>query len=278
MSTELKLENHIAVTSHQDIKGICQPFFEVTRCDYFDFIREYSDFSRIWLGTNANWTMYLYKNEYVKEMDFQNETEPLQPGWYSWDMLGASLPTRSQINAYHTKLKDAGNSFNIHNGIALIEYHDSFCEYYSFGSNDQHTKIIDDYLIHRDIYSNFVQYFKQEANDIIKQADSLRLILPWYAKKLYNNDSDKLIHSKDDNYFGVTQFYLAGKYRDIYLTRQQYNCAKLLARGKRRKEVASILKISNRTVDTYIDQMKLKLNLRSYSQLIDVFHAGNILD
>ena len=54
----------------------------------------------------------------------------------------------------------------------------------------------------------------------------------------------------------------------IKLTKRQSECLFFLLRGKTAKESAKILKICHRTVENYIDQLKLKFNCQTKSELI----------
>lgn len=53
------------------------------------------------------------------------------------------------------------------------------------------------------------------------------------------------------------------------LSQRHLDCLRLLARGKKTKDIAYALKLSPRTVDHYIEAVKLRLNCDSRSQLIE---------
>ncbi len=60
--------------------------------------------------------------------------------------------------------------------------------------------------------------------------------------------------------------------RDIqnhYFSFRETQCAKLIIRGKSTKQIAQILKLSPRTIEHYIVNMKNKMNVKSKSELID---------
>lgn len=56
------------------------------------------------------------------------------------------------------------------------------------------------------------------------------------------------------------------------LTNRQAECAYHLVKGKTKKEISQILNLSIRTVETYWEQIKNKLNCNSRSHLIDMLH------
>ena len=55
----------------------------------------------------------------------------------------------------------------------------------------------------------------------------------------------------------------------VRLSKRQYDCLIHLIHGKTTKEIARILDLSTRTVESYIETLKIKLNCYSKAQLID---------
>ncbi|MFA6038191.1 MAG: PAS and helix-turn-helix domain-containing protein [Legionellales bacterium] len=56
---------------------------------------------------------------------------------------------------------------------------------------------------------------------------------------------------------------------DNILSKRQHECLFLLLKGKTAKEIGKQLDLSARTVESYIDQIKLKFNVYTKSELID---------
>lgn len=62
----------------------------------------------------------------------------------------------------------------------------------------------------------------------------------------------------------------------INLTKQEHQCLRLLIKGGTNKTIAKILKISPRTVESYLQNVKIKLNVHSKSELISkVFDSSD---
>ena len=51
---------------------------------------------------------------------------------------------------------------------------------------------------------------------------------------------------------------------------RQKECLQYLVRGKTAKEIADILGLSKRTIENYIDTIKVKFNVSTRSELIDL--------
>lgn len=63
--------------------------------------------------------------------------------------------------------------------------------------------------------------------------------------------------------------------REITLSRREFQCLKLLAHGRRIKEIAMLLHISPRTVEDYITTSRNKINVSNSCSLIN-FYWGYI--
>ena len=74
------------------------------------------------------------------------------------------------------------------------------------------------------------------------------------------------------------QFYFLGKpFFDTYLTRREAECMALMIRGYTNPRVAAKLKLSVRTVEFYIKNMRQKLNCHSKSHLIETVRRSDFV-
>lgn len=64
------------------------------------------------------------------------------------------------------------------------------------------------------------------------------------------------------------KYYLGKPYEPIYFTQREFDCVSGLLHGQTVKEVAAALKLSPRTVEYYVKNMKVKLDCYSRSELL----------
>ncbi|WP_058522746.1 helix-turn-helix domain-containing protein [Legionella birminghamensis] len=72
-----------------------------------------------------------------------------------------------------------------------------------------------------------------------------------------------------DNYASVTGRQIG----NIYFSKREFECLTLLTKGKSAPEMGKILGLSHRTIEQYLASCKLKLKVRTKSQLIDKVRA-----
>jgi len=79
--------------------------------------------------------------------------------------------------------------------------------------------------------------------------------------------------------FDLSKAYqLGGKYSGIYLTRREAECMLYLIRGKTVAMIADDLKLSPRTVEFYVKNLKDKMHCKNRPELIDKMLHSNFLE
>lgn len=74
------------------------------------------------------------------------------------------------------------------------------------------------------------------------------------------------------------QYYLCGTYAHTYLTQREAECIYLLANGHTLKKTGDSLKLSHRTVEFYLNNVKEKMNLRTKKQVLHAIYDTDFLD
>lgn len=59
--------------------------------------------------------------------------------------------------------------------------------------------------------------------------------------------------------------------KNLFLSNREYQCLKLLAHGKRTKDIARLLEISSRTVEGYLNILKRKLETCYHSYPVEFY-------
>ncbi|PKL18170.1 MAG: DNA-binding response regulator [Spirochaetae bacterium HGW-Spirochaetae-5] len=152
-------------------------------------------------------------------------------------------------------------SLNDMNGIDLIKY---------IRRTDQKVPILvlsvfdETFYADRSFAAGATGYImKQEASDVIVKAIRTVIAGEIYASEKIRNQLLKKVIGKNDE---------AGETRISTLTDRELQVFELIGSGHETKQIASILRLSIKTVDTYREHIKEKLNLKNATELIQ--HAS----
>lgn len=252
------LRQFIQATSGEAIKQLCQPLKNKFNLSFFLFVRDYKNGQRIWLTTHGEWTEYFYTEGLYKLSAFENPFIPYTPGYYLW----STLPGQNVF--------DMARGFDIDHGITFVSDHAKHYDFFHLGATRDNPQVLNFYLNHRDALERFIAYFKDAAADLIKQIEMNRMTVPFPKRSPQQNIAMPNPEINIDEFLTEIErdrYYLKHDNEDVYLTRRESECLKWCLNGKSSDEIAIIMAISKRTVETHIDNVKEKLRCNKQFQL-----------
>jgi len=169
MDQNLIEQTPILLSSHEVVRKICSPIFELFSLSFFRFLRVYKDNSRINLCTHPQWTSFFYSQNLYNVSWFDSLYNNIKNFEVIWDIKAAC---QDNIVGIHAR-----ENFNIHHGFSLIRNYHSYYEIYDFATDDPHQILNDIYLQHIEIFEKFLFYFKDQAADLIKDFAKNKIIL-----------------------------------------------------------------------------------------------------
>jgi len=236
---------HPTFSTCNDVAKIAKPLKELGII-YFDYTRNEHNGGRIWLANHPSPTeIYLRKKYYLSG---NMEASPTQ---YKPQIV--FLDTLPQQHIYDDVLRP----HNIDHSMQIINPHKDYCEFFGFATTKGNTKIINTYLTKIDVLKKFCAYFLEQAAPIIKLVEKNKVILPFHKKKIDFIDHD------DTN--SALYNILANRKS---LSRRQLQCTKLLLAGNSICEIATTLSLSPRTIEHYLNNLKIKLKCKNKTELI----------
>lgn len=260
----MSISSHKSLELAGNVFTICKPFFKRYQLNAFSYARIYPDGSRTELWSDALALEHtFFKKKYI--------VGAYTPNYFSEGERFAFL--QEKVNGYPKILRerytqqliDQRDYFNHDHSFITINRELDFCEYFIYYAPvGAHSKI-NFYVNHLDILNNFATHFKHAAADLIEAADACRIPMPGYSLLCGNKvlpvlgvQENQILHSNQ-------------------LTVRQQEVAALLLNGKVAREMGEILRISKRTVESHIEQIKLKTNCENKSELIGYLHSINTL-
>ena len=96
--------------------------------------------------------------------------------------------------------------------------------------------------------------------------------------QVYMHQLGKIIHPNSPTPIGrIKEIYHTDR-GDIHFTSREKQCIYYLAAGNTMKKIAKILQLSPRTVESYLNKIKLKTGCRSKKELIAFIKRNGLLD
>jgi DNA-binding CsgD family transcriptional regulator len=254
------LNNHISFNSNHDILQICKNFFFRKRIqiNHLNYIQRNDDGTILYLCSNQNWLAHYFKMGYPSIGAFEQNK--------AFDnlkhVLWGSLDKRDQI------LIDSKEMLNIEHGITIVDKLQAGIGFYNFGAHQGTPLLLNQYLNHIEDLHEFVSYFKETALDLLVKASKSRFTLPTDKNiKILLLHNESPVSNDKDLYKEHKSKLLVNADERIFLTAKENECVEWYFKGKTSSEIAILMGISKRTVETHMEKIKRKLKCSNMFQL-----------
>lgn len=232
----------VLINLSKNIKELCEPHFKQLGLDHLNYIHRDKHGDVTYLCSNLAWLDHYIKKSYPTIGAFEKNIELTQYNYILWTGLDKNDPI----------LIDSKEMLGVEYGITIIKREEDGFGFYNLGTKSSNASIINKYVNNLNQYENFIFEFQHKAHDVLRAAKNLKLCI----------NSESIINQSKN---------LGYQYGNLYLTAREYECINYLTRGKTAEEIAIILNISRRTVETHIQNVKRKMNC--YNQ----FRLGYLL-
>jgi DNA-binding CsgD family transcriptional regulator len=246
----MNYRHHPSIIHAQEIANIAKPL-EHLGIDYFSHVKitEGKHFSAI--GMVPEFVKCYLDNQFFNE-DIHNYLSPQQNAFILWDLYEGKLCSE--------KVADAGDQFGQKKCCTIILQDDLDTHYYHFSTQSQNNHMNQRYLDNQDLLHLFINHFKK-----IMQGDV-------HLQKAYDYKFPIQSNTRSLNY-PIADRYLFMKELFSHIPNQQLNCLKLLAAGYSVKGIANQINLSPRTVEHYLERLRLKLNCKNGKDLIAYYYS-----
>jgi DNA-binding CsgD family transcriptional regulator len=257
MPSQIDLKNHISLTSAKDIQQICAPLFELLGITYFNFTRVYADGGRIRLCTDPLWVEYFYSSELYKTSVFERNPGLYIPGQFLW----SQCDTNPSLEVLKQHLREGYNRANV---LSIVKPQQTFMDVFNIAGQSQDTEINNKYLTYMSCIHKFLNYFLIKAAKFIALSEKARFFVPIEQEQFLSDDGSGLQKGSISHQFmeklEFKQVFISNKKNNILLSPRETQSLILTLKGKSAKEIGRELNLSPRSVETYIENIKRKVD------------------
>jgi DNA-binding CsgD family transcriptional regulator len=251
------------------LQEICSPLFEFLSLDSFSYSRIQSDGRFLYLSTHQNWLQTFYEKELYNTIEFQKDHYYLENNEEEGAFLTMGVPNDNEFlkHLYSTR---------IWNSLTLFLKSLDLTECWTFSSTPNVPKVLNLYINRPDIFKHFSTYFNRELQGVLDlENQDIYGELMFACSELCTLSK---VNKEISHPFEIQKFYLSGERDDIYLSKRETECLFYLSKGNTVKEIGKSLSISPRTVEVYIENAKMKTQLKSKVELLNMFEEEGFKD
>jgi DNA-binding CsgD family transcriptional regulator len=253
----------------QSMANFASPLLSQFNISWFGYIRLFPNGERMILNTNQDWLkQYIEQdlhNDHIHTMNI--EIDQLAPDKKVYYSLWSGLSESKSFNVLYNK--------NVFNGLYIYRKRKAGSEVFSFATSVDNTSANDFYLNNLSFFNYVSLLFKDKFSHIINNLNEKIAISPTTSLDISSN-TGFTIDEKLTSFYQKTEikrlFFNAKPY--VYATKQECLCLDLLSKGFTEKEAALALNLSIRTVESYLNNLKLKLGCQYKSQLLEIYSQG----
>jgi DNA-binding CsgD family transcriptional regulator len=256
----------------EKINSICAPLKDYFGINYFGYWRVFNDGRYILVSNNRCFQEviacydFCFRSEYFSEM-----TQYL----YKKELYKKMWPNNVKDGAIKI-LQENG----LYNGFNIIREKEETIETYFFATDKARPLIKEFYLNNSAVLEEFISYFHKMGYDLCDPSDVRKQGISPYLRKTYPYienifEGVNLWEKKKLEFNLLINSKLQEEIKEVtrrnYLSPREFQCLTHISTGKTAKEIALILNISPRTVETHVDKIRLKTTCNTQKEIIQWF-------
>jgi len=243
------------------VENVCQPLSNYLGITHAGYIKIFNDGTMLRMANKPEWTKKYFEQSFYNDVDLYGMKDVPENG------MRISFLTGNPTSDHYRALC---SDFNIWNFLIISKKFANHSEFWFFGTTRDNTEILNYYLNHINVFKEFTLYFRNYFSEIIDHHNPSQLIVSKLKSIDYNDEQDdKVVRLLQE--IKIKAYHLKD---DIYLSQREKDCLHYLASGRTMKEIARLINLSPRTVEYYINTLKLKTNSHTKSNLIKLFYES----
>lgn len=239
------------------IKSICAPLKTHLGLDSFCYTKIKRDDSFLQISTHPDQTQQYYYSKIYLNNPFMNAASSYQEGIY--------LLRDVSLVEYQSML-DNCNKIGMDFHLRIVEKTPTETHQFLYGTSGKNINFLKIYNYHKSLFKVFNSYFLKEMNACMKNTDNYYVSL---ANIMGNRYRSFNLNQDKKNITDLKLQFLRDIGKNVpKFSTQEKKCISFLLTGMTCKEIAHILKLSTRTVEHYVENLKNRFDCANKSELI----------
>lgn len=262
------IREHTFYKYADQVRDICHDLLVSTPVNLFCIGRAYDNGDYNAVMTDKIWAYNYLKNDF-QQLGAEHQFASQGRSCFQWNL------TLVKANCPKTKaLLETCERFKHGSGLIVVEKHADYKEICFITTNyDPYQN--DPFVIENITFlKRFILYFKEQLYQNKKLSAA-------YAKTYSNAITDKPLSIEQKTVqidLPIKKYYLSGPFLNLPFSQREAECLKYLHLGKSSKEIGRLLKLSPRTIESYVNNIKQKTNCQTLTELLNKLECCSLLD
>lgn len=262
-------ENDVSLNRLPDkLMNFCGPLLDQLGLKAFVFRSFQASGNGCFYSSDIRFDSLTLDTHLANSQSFMAETKNLsldKMNFVVWD------PETHGSEAYYKFFKDSG----VWGGLTVYRRRSTHLEVYMFAGTDKSSRCANFFLNNYDFIIRFINFFLMKIETAPIHTARFRFAFKDRLEEIFSNDNLESDQSLGTLTCQNDRTLLTTPNGDILLSHRESACLKLLSSGKTAKEIARVLSLSHRTIESYINNIRQKTGLRTRSELVDAFHKSS---
>lgn len=258
------------VANFSQVKKTTQPLHDLFGIKYFTYHRIDCEGRYSVLLDRPDFAEYYVAEKFYAIDPYLHHPDAYTSGFCLLDMNGTEF--------YHEQLLKAGVKFNMNFSVCHIQRSENEVEVFGYSGTKDHSALNKLYLNHQNLLQTFASHFKQQHRKILhKLIDEAPHLAELKGQKLETKRmSLQLDNAKREAFLKTLGMGQYAKLASLFSFREK-QCLKWLLNGKSAKQTALLMSISRRTVESYFENIKVKLGCWSKNEVFEIAYTLEFL-
>ncbi|HQS83555.1 MAG: hypothetical protein B7Y25_01940 [Alphaproteobacteria bacterium 16-39-46] len=244
-------KNHPTLQLSETVSERCQDFLKTHGFNYFQYLRCYKNGSMSGLTNDTSLLKYFVELDFPIFSSYREDHYQRPSYWFFWDEELPWLP-----------VKIAREKSNFNHGVTFVRRSPLCYDMIAFALPIQILNPASFYMSKLKTLEWFIHWFDLNGKDLLQAVIDDPLLLPEVNRDM--NYQSLCLEKK-------IQFPIQGACGETYVTAQELSCVRLKMQGYGHKDIARLLSLSPRTVETYLMRLKRRSGISSHADLMKVF-------
>jgi DNA-binding CsgD family transcriptional regulator len=250
---------HPLLSISQQLAPLCE-HLKSLGIHQFSYIKKFADGKRLNLSNCPQWIDDYYNMDLYKSSLFEGLSLEPQSKFDIW------------LGDYDLEIYRHGKMYyNTSHSITITEANNKFSEIFLFATTPDNPHAINALANHIDLLYHFIAYLKDQGRKLFQEAEKHRLILTDCNPLTDLQQNIQPLNDLISKFYQSTRVY---KYclelqngQKVNITDREIDCLSHLLQNRNASQTAKLMNLSRRTVESYLDNIRLKLACDSKSEL-----------